>query len=198
MQINKSISKYGIILIILLIINIFFSFKFYKVKTELNNLKNESEELDNKLDSSEADYIKFKSDTESQKAKYSQTLDSVLPSNEDITNLNRQIEDFANSIDSSSSPIYLEKISYGNSEQDKNSPNLYLLPFSVGFKSSEENFYKMLKFIESSGNIENKVRLMEVTKIAANSQSEEAQEGESTVKLYSFQIEGNAYFYQSN
>ena len=62
-----------------------------------------------------------------------------------------------------------------------------VLPFSMRVESSEDNFYKFLEYIETSGNLDNKVRLMNVTDVAINISTEDEE-------LISYNLELNAYF----
>ncbi|KKP38218.1 MAG: hypothetical protein UR28_C0020G0027 [Candidatus Peregrinibacteria bacterium GW2011_GWF2_33_10] len=193
-KIHKSYIVLIILLLIILVANLYSFQQYRNLKNTFTAFSTVNQKLDGALADSQALLAKFQSDDALEKAQYNDALTKILPNEEAITDLNRDVENFVNSINSTSNPIFLEKISYGKMEEDKIAQSgIYQLPFSMNFASTEDNFQKMIAYFESSGNLENQTRLMELTKISANWQGEQDQS--SNIELYNFVLEGKAYFY---
>lgn len=113
----------------------------------------------------------------------------VFPSEEDLTSLNRAFDQFELDNNYSNNPVFISSISYKES-YEADDGNYMVLPLSMKVDSSEENFYKFLEYIETSGNLDNQVRLMEVTDVSISV----ADSGDDD--MISFSLELNAYFQQ--
>src|SRR3989339_339918 len=83
-----------------------------------------------------------------------------------------------------SNPIFLEKMTYGSSKKQEKINGLYIVPVSLSFQGTDKNFYKIIEYLESSGNLENESRLLEITKIAINWEGKEFEK--SDIELYDF------------
>ncbi|EKD64012.1 MAG: hypothetical protein ACD_51C00099G0002 [uncultured bacterium] len=123
-------------------------------------------------------------DTNTQK---NDEIAGVLPLTEDLTSLNRTFDEFSIENNFTNDPFFISSISYSESSESDDGSYM-VLPFSIKIESSEDNFYKFLEYIETSGNLDNKVRLMEVVDVSINL-SESSEED-----LLSFTLELNAYF----
>lgn len=113
----------------------------------------------------------------------------VFPQDEDLTSLNRAFDEFSTENNYSNSPFFIGSISYKESTSSADG-NYRVLPFSMQITSSEDNFYKFLEYIETSGNLDNRVRLMNVTNVSINLQESDDKD------TLSYTLELNAYFQQ--
>ena len=67
----------------------------------------------------------------------------------------------------SANPFILTDLQFEDPVHDPE--NRYtVLPFSVAIESSEENFYRFLDFVDSSGVLAGKIRLMNIASIQLN------------------------------
>src|SRR3989339_645783 len=185
----------SVIAIIVIGANLYNFQKLVQAKSTLKNLTNSNIELEEHLNNTEAKYIKFKNDNQTELLKYSEKFNKILPSDEAITDFNREIENFSNSLHSLSNPIFLEKMTYGSSKKQEKINGLYIVPVSLSFQGTDKNFYKIIEYLESSGNLENESRLLEITKIAINWEGKEFEK--SDIELYDFEINVNIYLYSS-
>jgi len=111
----------------------------------------------------------------------------VLPSDEDITSLTRAFDDFSVDNNFSNNPFFISSITY-NDSTESDTGTYMMLPLSVKVESSEDNFYKFLEYIENSGNLDNRVRLMDITDVSTTFVEDE---DSNTI---SFSLNINAYF----
>lgn len=184
-----------ILLTIVIGANIYNASKVKAIKDEYDKIQQLNSELNESLGNEEAAYIKFKNANEKNKSKNEELLLKILPEEEKLTDLNREIENYTNTINTSSSPLLLEKITYGESKEDKANKGLYNVPFSMTFEGTENNLKQMIKYFEISGNLEDQNRLIKLTKIQVNLADNSG--SKSKVKMIDFKLEGNAYFYKN-
>ncbi len=109
----------------------------------------------------------------------------VFPDSEDISSLTRAFDEFSVANNFSNNPFFISSINYNDSNESSDGKYM-VLPFSMKVESSEDNFYKFLEYIETSGNLDNQVRLMGVDSISINLS------GDDDVLSYSLEL--NAYF----
>ncbi|OIP81127.1 hypothetical protein COW94_00215 [Candidatus Peregrinibacteria bacterium CG22_combo_CG10-13_8_21_14_all_44_10] len=109
----------------------------------------------------------------------------VFPDNEDITSLTRAFDEFSVANNFSNNPFFISSINYNDSDESDDGKYM-VLPFTMKASSSENNFYKFLEYIETSGNLDNQVRLMGVDGISINLATDD--------DVLSYSLELNAYF----
>lgn len=114
-------------------------------------------------------------------------LSDVFPSEEDLTSLTRAFDEFEVANNFSNSSFFISSISYGNSSVSADS-QYRILPIDMSIDSSEDNFYKFLEYIETSGNLDSGIRLMSIDNVSIDFQSGEDEE------LMSYTLDLNAYF----
>lgn len=111
-------------------------------------------------------------------------LTDVFPATEDLTSLTRAFDEFSVENNFSNDPFFINSISY---KESFDSGQYMALPFTMKIESSKDNFYKFLEYIESSGNLDSHIRLMEIMSISTNLTENENE-------TISFSLEVNAYF----
>ncbi|MBU1019333.1 MAG: hypothetical protein ABII07_04795 [Patescibacteria group bacterium] len=186
---GKAINKIQIVLALILLLSL--GVLGYLKATTYLDLYNYSHDLETSISNSSAAIDELSStlaeaklvfrDTDSSK---NEEIANVLPKSEDLTSLTRAFDDFAVENNFSNAPFFISSISYKESYEFD---DYMVLPFSMKVESSSDNFYKFLEYIETSGNLDNQVRLMEVTDIAISL-------SDSDDDLLSFSLELNAYF----
>jgi len=112
-------------------------------------------------------------------------ITGVFPGREDLTSLTRAFDEFSVSNNFSNNPFFISSINYQDSFSSDDGKYM-ILPFSVKVESSEDNFYKFLEYIETSGNLNNQVRLMAVDSISINLSTDD--------NVLSYSLALNAYF----
>ncbi len=115
----------------------------------------------------------------------SEEVAGVFPDGEDLNSLTRAFDEFAVENNFSNNPFFISSISYQESVDSEDSQYM-VLPFSMKVESSEDNFYKFLEYIETSGSLDNQIRLMAIDNVSISLG------GEDDVLSYSLEL--NAYF----
>lgn len=114
----------------------------------------------------------------------------VFPESENYTTLTRELDAFFQDLGSDQNPIFVSNLQYGGPRLDSEG-NFGILPITLTITSSKDNFFKFLNYIETSGTLTNKVRLMDVQSIKINFQKGERKLSSGEVSL---NVSVNAYF----
>lgn len=127
-----------------------------------------------------------------------QKIDSILPTDESLTELTRLLEQFFIDNNFPNNPVTLSSLSFANSDETE---KYMTLSFTMNLTGTEANFFKLLDFIKDSGNLNTPYRLMAITKVnmvfPQVSEEEDATLEESdtpAVEELNYSIEGVAYF----
>lgn len=118
-------------------------------------------------------------------------LADIFPTQEDYTELTRVFDNFFVENNTFTNPIFASDLKFGASKLD-DTKQYNILPFSMTITASEENFFKFLEFVQNSGALTGKIRLMDVQSIKINFRDEG-----KTVKEINFNVNMNAYFQKS-
>jgi hypothetical protein len=189
---------YGILCVILVSIIGFYSYtnvtKMLDMRTNIstyNQLHNSLSETDGRLD----DELGTIKETNSELVQKIQSeLGYVLPGTENHTDLTRTLESFANDVHRSRNPFMINSLQY-QSPQKAEEGNYNILPFSLSIHSSHENFFKFLAYIDNSGTLSEKTRLLDIQKIVINFVSPQGTQGNiSGADEINFNISMHAYF----
>ncbi len=156
-------------------------------------------ELQNVQAGTGTDYINLKRDFDQ---KYSGVLDSlqaVYPLEENYTDLTRLFDSFFQTNNTPFNPVFVSDIKFGVAKIDANS-DYAVLPVTMTIAGTQDNFMKFLKFVETSGVLEDKTRLMDVRSISINFTGSSALAGFGVTQTTSNQpminvsVALNAYF----
>lgn len=139
----------------------------------------------------EADsFTTLASDSKTQHDTMIKELSAVFPSQENYTELTRIFDAWFLNTNRSNNPIVLTDMQFGALAADK-SGKYDVLPISMNITSSEPNFYKFLSFVQDSGTLSQKVRLLNLKSVQMNFSDDTT----STVKnQIQFRAEIQAYF----
>jgi len=118
-------------------------------------------------------------------------LEAVFPVNDNYTELTRLIDSFEASLNKRNSVFEVSSLSFQSPRKSKDG-TYHILPLNMSIRASRSNFNKFLHWVENSGTLSDKVRLMSISSIRLNfpNVSHELNEPE----IISFTVQLNAYF----
>lgn len=141
------------------------------------------------LDSEKTAYFVAKNKFDALNKQIDSSAGEILPKGDQYTELARQMDAIEKDLSAKEafeisnldfgSPTFNEQTGYG------------VLPVRMNIKSSQNNFMKFLQMMETSGSFSNKLRLMSISSIRLNFESDAAS---SSSKMISFSLQVNAYF----
>jgi len=145
-----------------------------------------------------ADYTELKSTFDKNFAAILNSIQGVYPAEESYTELTRMLDKFFQETNSSINPIFASDLKFSQARIDDAS-DYAILPLSMTISATRENFEKFLRFIESSGALEERTRLMEITSISINFASQPAAAftvapTAAEIPLLNVSVSMNAYF----
>ena len=115
---------------------------------------------------------------------------AIFPSDEQYTTLTKKMDDIEAQLSTPSNPIEISNITF---QKPVKIEGYSLLPLRMTVKSSQPNFLKFLKLIESSGSVDSELRLMDIPSIRLNFEDIISPEGKDN-KVLDFTVQLNAYF----
>lgn len=118
-----------------------------------------------------------------------ETLKEVFPISDNYTELTRAFDTFEQSLHRATNPFVISSIDYQDVKTSANGQYKYL-PLRMNISSSKENFMKFLEYIETSGSLVGKVRLMDIQSIRLNF----SEDAGTDVKTINFSVLIHAYF----
>ena len=117
------------------------------------------------------------------------SLKEVFPSSDNYTELTRAFDSFEQQLHRSKNPFVISNIEYQQMQEDPDGEYKYL-PLRMTISASRENFTKFMQYIEKSGSLLGKVRLMDIQSINLSFNEGDSIESESI----NFSVKINAYF----
>lgn len=126
------------------------------------------------------------------------SIEQIYPSEELYTELTRTLDKYVLLNNQTTlNPIFMSDLRFSSPRIDKES-DYAILPFTLTLSTSRDNFDKFLAYIESSGSLEDGVRLMDIRSISLNLPSGEVStfgsDIESDIPLMNVSMSLNAYF----
>ncbi len=159
--------------------------------TSLNNLHSALEETDNRLDT---ELENNKEGNQELVIAVAEELDYVFPTDEKHTNLTRNIEAFSNDLHRKKDPFLISNLQYGDPKQHE-ADDYMILPFQMTIHSSHDNFIRFLKYVENSGTLTEKTRLLDIQSIVINFVTPKGSQGNTSGKTeINFNVAMNSYF----
>ncbi|MFA4891235.1 MAG: hypothetical protein WC604_02700 [Candidatus Gracilibacteria bacterium] len=116
------------------------------------------------------------------------SLKEVFPAGDDYTELTRAFDHFESETDRNNNKFVISNIEYQDIQVSEDGA-YKCLPLRMTISSSEENFTKFLQYIEKSGSLLDKVRLMDIQSIHMS-----FDESENSSGVINFSVKINAYF----
>ncbi len=194
-SLRRNIHAYWILIaVVLLLMGYYSTIKISELVSKSSSINEQSalaSNLESTLSVEESEYKELLVSKKDLYDKLDSEIINVLPKGENYTNLTRELDAFFLALSKSNNPIFVSNLQYGGARVDE-SGKFSVLPITLTIESSKDNFLSFLDYIESSGNLTSKVRLMDVQSIRINFQKEQ-EEGKSTESV-SLNVNLNAYF----
>ncbi len=175
---DKSIRTYMMLIIITLVLAAYYGYtqftKLSGVQDALAKEQSQITDLQNTESQTNTDYVNLKQDFDQ---KYSGVLDSlqaVYPLEQDYTSLTRLFDQFFQTNNTTYNPVFVSDIKYGQPRYDAK-VDYAVLPVTMTISGTQDNFDKFLKFVENSGVLEDKTRLLDIKSININFTSQSSQ-----------------------
>jgi hypothetical protein len=144
------------------------------------------------------EYLSNKTQADELENELNDNLRDVFPANDNYTELTRAFDAFEEQTHTAKSPFVISNIEYQEIQTSEDG-NYKYLPVRMTIASSQENFNKFLQYVEQSGSLLGKTRLMDIQSIHLSFGEDES--GESGVKvtnsnseLINFSVKIHAYF----
>lgn len=196
----RSIRSFTMLSIFVLILGGVYGYLQYNNLTAAQTALAKSQETASALQTSVS---KFTQDYADLKTAFDQNFSSVLnslqgvyPSEESYTELTRKLDEFFRPNDTISNPIFASDLKFSKSKIDA-SKDYAVLPFSMTITTTKDNFQKFLRFVENSGSLEARTRLLDISSISINftsSQPSGTGAAAPAEQLLNVSVAMNAYF----
>jgi len=190
---KKATMAYGsMCLVFLLLIGAYSFFQWTKYQTYNDalalNLERASD-LSETVSEIQAKYLEEKPAFEEMQVDLEDTLKGVFPIEENYTELTRDLDKFEARTHRPNNPFVISNLDYQDVKISENGYYKYL-PLRMTITASPENFTKFLHYIETSGSLTGKVRLMDMQSIRLNFNEAKTDGPE----IINFSVKINAYF----
>jgi len=154
-----------------------------KNKAYISALQEEGSNEKASFDNKKASINDLKSEIES-------SLTEVFPASDSYTELTRKFDELEQSLSTKDSVFEISNVEY---QAFAKKDNYSILPVRMSIRSSKPNFEKFLHYVESSGSLAGKVRLMDISSIRLNFEKNNDLSGK-TDEIINFSVQINAYF----
>lgn len=170
-NLRRNIRAYWLLVIIIAAAIGYYSFtQFSDLMHKTNAINHQSaafNDLENERLKEEAEFKSLKEQKKDFEQKLENDVNQIVPAGENFTNLTRDLDAFFLGLSKSNNPIFVSNLQYGSPAKDP-SGELSYLPVNLTIESSKDNFFNFLNYIEESGNLNDKVRLMDIQSIKIN------------------------------
>lgn len=191
---SRKIKMYLFVIILLALTMGFYGIEKYLELSEKTTITNQSQnfldELEKTRQTERDQYLEIKESNKETAEKIDKEIVSVFPPREQYTELTRLLDGFFKKYNRANDPIVATDLQFEQPHEDTNKQYV-VLPFSVSIESSEDNFYRFLAYIETSGSLAGKVRLMDAQSIALSFPEDD--EGTGGKKRIRFSAQLQAY-----
>jgi len=167
----KNTRSYWLLTFILLVLAAYYGFTQYqKLAGAQDALANEQDQITSVQNSATDAGNQYSDLKKAFDEKYKNVLDAiqnVFPPEENYTNLAILFDQFSSANNTTTNPFFMSDLKFGQSRVDA-SKDYIVLPVTMTIIASEANFMKFLQFIENSGSLDDKSRLMDIRSISIN------------------------------
>lgn len=168
----------------------YFKYSEYKViKAAVVENQTYSSELKNAVADEKVTFQNSKDNYDKLSNEMDASLKEVFPSDNNYTELTRAFDLLESKLNRVKDPFLISNIDYQDIQTSKDGTYKYL-PLRMTISASNNNFTKFMQYIEESGSLSEKVRLMDVQSI--NLSLNDSKDDE--VNTMNFSIKINAYF----
>ena len=149
--------------------------------------------IQNELKIEKEAFQKFAEERAKKQSDYMKKISSILPPDENYTDLARTLDDYFAQNDTPDNPIFESSLRFGKGAPVSGSQDISSLPISMNLEGTRANFFKFLNFINSSGSLETGIRLMEINSIQLNF-PEGGEVISNPKQRINFTVDMNAYY----
>ena len=192
---DLQIKSYGGMLLIIVLAMGFYTFTNWKEYSAVKKLVSANsiyiQELRTEVGDEKAIYEGKKVNFDALSKEIESKLANIFPLGNDYTVLTKQVDGFEEDLSKKTSPFEVSNIDYQDVEEGE---FFSILPLRMTIRSSSDNFRKFLHWVENSGSLTDQVRLMDITSVRLNFETEEDTNTNKTSELINFTVQMNAYF----
>ena len=113
-------------------------------------------------------FVGFAEEQADKQLQLAKNIASILPPDENYTDLTRTFDDFFAAHDSAKNPLLQTSLRFGKGQPLAENPQISELPISMNVQGTRSNFFAFLDFITNSGDLNSKQRLMAIRSIQLN------------------------------
>lgn len=193
--IRRSIKLYLILLVLIVLGVAYFGVEKYFEYSDKSSVVTQSESLLSQLEKDakkeQDDYTAIKTDYKDANSALALELGEVFPLDENYTKLTKAFDDYF--VKNTNNKSVANDIQYGTPVSEPGS-KYDVLPITMNIVTSEANFYDFLRFVQSSGTLSKKLRLIDLKSIQLNFSDDSGSGGSSGKSSIQFRATLNAYF----
>jgi len=176
-KLNQGIMQFALITLAIALIGGYFGYNNYseyqKAQTAFAGETQTLTDLKGSAEQKKQDYLALKKDLDTQNVTVNQAIEKILPSSEDFTTLARELDKYFQDTAATTNPMFLSSLSF-NTPVISDTDELAKLPFSMGMSGNEPGLKDFLKYVENSGDLDSKTRLLSVNNMTLTFQDSEA------------------------
>lgn len=196
-KINQTIGYYIVAILLTVGIGGYYAFNgFTEYQVSAANLNEGQTVLDDlrvKSDLASNNYRNLRNDLELQNSTVNQSIEKILPTNENFTALARELDSYFLKNTTLANPIFLSDLRF-NSPIIQEEQNYAVLPFSMSVSGTENALMNFLKYVENSGGLSNKTRLLSIESLGISFGAVSTEGPTIGNRDVNFSLQMNAYF----
>ncbi len=174
-KLKNSLVQYSLIIALILVAGGYLGFTQYteyqSTRIAFETGKETLDQLKSSADKAKVDYINLKKEFDQSNLGINDAIEQILPPEEDFTILARALDDYFLNTKPTNHPMFLSDLKFNNPRID-NKLDYTILPFTMNISGDEEGFKEFLKYINTTGDINQKTRLLKITNIGISFQKQ--------------------------
>jgi len=186
------IKAYAVLCLVVLLVMGFFSYQKWQEYSVIKLAANANvaliSELRNEVTEEKIQYEDLKNEADSLNKEIEEKLQYILPPTDDYTELTRQLDTIEEELATVNDPFDVSNLDY---QSVQTTEEFSVLPVRMNIRSSAENFQKFLHIVETSGSLDDRLRLFDISSIRLNFEGSKEDAGP---EIISFTVQLNAYF----
>ncbi|MBI2638272.1 hypothetical protein HYW83_01640 [Candidatus Peregrinibacteria bacterium] len=126
-------------------------------------------------------------------AELGKKLLTILPPDENYTDLTRQFDNYFADHDRPGNPILQSSLRFGKGTPMQDIPDVSMLQVSMNLEATRDNFLKFLQYVSNSGSLDTITRLMDINSVQLNF-PEGGEVVQDLGQKINFTVDMNAYY----
>lgn len=185
-KLTQSITQYALITIFILVIGGYFGYRNY-TEYQAARVAYDAEmislsELRGTAETAKTNYLYIKKEMDAENAGVNESIEKILPSNEDFTDLARSLDKYFLNTKSTANELFLSNLSFGAPLIADT--EFAVLPLSMSMTGDETGFKEFLQFIEKSGDLNDETRLLDFSNVSISFTGDESPAGTENGSAY--------------